>query len=418
VTAGRSLARLPDGHDGDSNADDFSAADPSPGQFNVARFDAAVNLTGKTRPGAVVEPGRTEWIDLLVSNNGQETIAAGDLSVQLWDSSGSFNTLLAQQAPDAPLPPGDSEPVSFAVVLTPGYHWLTAGIRYAPDERAGNDRVTMLRRAGGPSLLVSEVMCYPVDGCPQFVELYNAGPAGVDVAGFKLRDRSHQPTTITAGSTAVAPGRYLVVTPDRAALLRCHPGAPAGRLIEHKGTWPTLNRTGSGGEADSVVVTDELGLPVDAVSYPPVGTEYAGRSLERIDLYPGRTVQTWVLSPESTGPSPGRAGSRSLYAAPAPGSMDVVPRVFSPWNGETMTVSVDAPDGTRALVSVYDVEGRRLAELGGAIAFPAVFVWDGRHSGGRRLVPGLYILVCESFSESGERTATRKVVVACVRRGR
>jgi hypothetical protein len=97
--------------------------------------------------------------------------------------------------------------------------------------------------------------------------------------------------------------------------------------------------------------------------------------------------------------------------------MEVTPRTFSPWTGETMTVSVDAPDGTRTILSVYDVEGRRLAELGGAIAFPAVFVWDGRHSGGRRMVPGLYIVVCEAFSAAGERFATRKVVVGCARRG-
>ena len=81
-----------------------------------------------------------------------------------------------------------------------------------------------------------------------------------------------------------------------------------------------------------------------------------------------------------------------------------------------MTISVDAPQGTRAVLSVYDVEGRRLAELGAAIAFPAVFVWDGRHTGGRRMVPGLYIVVCESFSAAGERIATRKVVVGCARR--
>ena len=81
-----------------------------------------------------------------------------------------------------------------------------------------------------------------------------------------------------------------------------------------------------------------------------------------------------------------------------------------------MTISVDAPDGIRAVLSVYDVGGRRLAELGAAVSFPAVFVWDGRHSGGRRMVPGLYIVVCESYSTAGERMASRKVVVGCARR--
>jgi hypothetical protein len=398
VQPGVSLARIPDGQDSDDNASDFHGTDPSPGLFNVARFDAAVSVTGATRPSAVLAPNGAEQIELFVTNNGQVTIEAGAAGVQLWDSSGWSTDLLGRESNAAPLPPGEGEVIAFDVVLAPGYHWMTARIQFTGDERRHNDRITLLRRVGGPLLLVSEILCYPENGCPQFVELFNAGPAATDVAGFKLRDRSHEPTTITAGPVTVAAGGYLAVTPDVAALLRFFPGAPADRLVEHVGTWPTLNRTGTAGESDSVVVTDALSLPVDAVSYPPVDSDHSGRSLERIDLFPGRPVQTWVLSPDPPGASPGRAGSRSLFEAPAPGSIEVAQRTFSPWSGEAMTVSVDAPDGTRAIVSVYDVEGRRLAELGGAIAFPAVFVWDGRLSGGQR------------------RLATRKVVVGCARR--
>jgi len=417
VDAGFSLARMPDGSDSDDNAADFDRADPSPGLFNVARFDAAVAVAGATRPSAVLPPDGMDRFELIVRNNGQETIATASASVELWDSNGSSNSLVAQKSTAAPLPPGGTEPFAFGVVLSPGYHWMSARIRYAADERSQNDRLSLLRRVGGPKLLVSEILCYPEDGCPQFVELFNAGPEAIDIAGFKFRDRSHDPTTITAGAITVAPGGYLAITPDTDALLSFFPRAPAERLVEHTGTWPTLNRTGSAGEADSAIVTDALSLPIDAVSYPPVDSDHEGRSLERIDLYPGRSSQTWVLSPETSGASPGRPGSRSLFEPPAPGSMEVTPRTFSPWTGETMTVSVDAPDGTRTILSVYDVEGRRLAELGGAIAFPAVFVWDGRHSGGRRMVPGLYIVVCEAFSAAGERFATRKVVVGCARRG-
>jgi hypothetical protein len=186
-------------------------------------------------------------------------------------------------------------------------------------------------------------------------------------------------------------------------------------VVEHQGAWPTLNRTGTGGESDSVVVTDALALPVDAISYPPVDSEHAGRSLERVDLYLGRATQTWVLSTRQRGASPGRPGGRSLLEPPAPGSIEVTPKTFNPWSGETVTVSIDSPLGTRVVVSVYDVEGRRLAELGSAVAFPSVFVWDGRHSGGRTMLPGLYLVVCERFSAGGDRLATQRVVVGCGR---
>ena len=81
------------------------------------------------------------------------------------------------------------------------------------------------------------------------------------------------------------------------------------------------------------------------------------------------------------------------------------------------TTSVDADPGTAVIVSVYDVEGRRVSALGSATAFPAVFVWDGRGDGARGLMPGLYVVVCEMFASDGRRTSSRKTVIGCGRRG-
>jgi hypothetical protein len=415
VDAGLSLARMPDGRDTGDNASDFVASQPSPGLFNLARVDAALSLSGRTPRSAALPLDGLERLEVTITNNGQAPIEPGAVALELWDSTGSSRALVGQSANAGVVPPGAGESVVLGVSLAPGYHWLLARIAYPADERPRNDELALLRRVGGPSLLVSEILCYPRDGCPQFVELFNAGSAAVDIVGFKLRDRSHAPTTITTVALDVPAGGYLAVTPDAEALRLFFPDAPPERVVEHAGTWPTFNRTGSAGEADSVVVADALFLPVEAVAYPPMGSDLVGRSLERVDLYTGRATQTWVLSPEQPGASPGRPGGRSLLVPPAPGSMEVTPRTFCPWIGETITVSVDSPAGTRAIVSVYDVEGRRLAELGAAIAFPAVFVWDGRHSGGRLMIPGLYLVVCESFSAEGERLSTRKVVVGCAR---
>jgi hypothetical protein len=275
--------------------------------------------------------------------------------------------------------------------------------------------LALLRRVGGPALLISEVLCYPADGCPQFVELYNAGDDPVDIAGYQMRDKSHPLSSITGRTVMVPPGGLVVLAPQADALVLCFPTAPADRVIEHSGSWPTLNRTGSGGVSDSVVLADAHSLLVDAVGYPPVDSEYEGRSLERIDLFPGCSSPTWVLSRDPSGASPGRPNERSLRDPPAPGSLEVNPRTFSPYAGETATVSIDADPGFRAVVSVYDVEGRRLSELGSAIAFPAVFIWNGRDANGRLLTPGVYIVVCEMYAGTGERVAARKVVVGCGR---
>lgn len=416
VPAGRSLSRFPDGRDINDNAADFKDAAPSPGAFNVPRHDAAIAVSGSTRLAAVLPRHGVEELTLGLFNNGMYEIAPGGVHVELWDSTGTSSVLLHRLSNAERLAPGGGTTVSTTVSLAPGYHRLLARVGYELDERVNNDSLVLLRRVGGPALLISEVLCYPADGCPQFVELYNAGDVVVDIAGYKLRDKSHRLTLITGRAFGVPPGGHVVLAPEADALVVCFPAVPADRVIEHSGSWPTLNRTGSGGVSDSVVLADALSLPVDAVGYPPVDAEYAGRSLERIDLFPGCSSPTWVLSRDPSGASPGRPNERSLLEPPAPGSLEVVPRTFSPFSGETATVSVDADPGFRAVVSVYDVEGRRLSELGSAIAFPAVFVWSGRDAGGRLLLPGTYIVVCELYAATGERVAARKVVVGCGRR--
>jgi hypothetical protein len=416
VDAGLSLVRIPDGHDSGDNAADLAPAGPSPGAFNVARHDAAVGASGATRGGAVLGIDGRELLTLIVTNGGQHDIGPGLAAVDLRDSTVAGSSFLERSINDSEIVPGGEFEFTVSVILSPGYHWLVADVDFLGDERPANNRVVLVRRVGGPALLVSEVLCYPAGDCPQFVELFNAG-TDVDISGFKLRDRSHSPAVVTTRSVTIPAHGYAVITPDAGALEACFPGARNGIIVEHGGTWPTFNRTGSGGVSDSVIFTDALTLPVDAVAYPPVGTDHVGRSLERVDLFPGRVTQTWVLSRDPSGASPGRPNERSLFAPPVSGDVDVTPRTFSPFDGETLTVSVDAEPGMMVAVTVYDVEGRRVTALGSASAFPAVFVWDGRGDGGRGLLPGLYIVVCEMFASDGSRSASRKTVVGCGRRG-
>jgi hypothetical protein len=417
VPAGRSLARKPDGGDSGDNSADFAEAAPSPGAFNVPRCDAEIVTSGATGLAAVLPEHGFEDLLLGLGNNGLNDIAPGSIDVEVWDSTGTSNVPAGNATNAESIPPGGRTTLSVTVSLAPGYHWLLARLAYVGDERANNDSIVLLRRVGGPELLISEVLCYPADDCPQFVEVFNAGDRAVDIAGFKLRDKSHALSPITRRTAAISPGGFIVVTERAEALIRCFPAAPAARVVEHSGTWPTLNRTGSGGVSDSVVLADALSLPVDAIGYPPVGSDYKGKSLERVDLFPGCSSPTWVLSRDPSGATPGRPNDRSLLAAPAPGSVEVKPRTFSPFAGEAITVSVDADAGFRAVVGVHDAEGRRLTELGSSVAFPAVFVWDGRDAHGRLLAPGIYVVVCELYAPTGGRAAARKVVVGCGRRG-
>lgn len=407
VPAGWSIARIPDGRDTGVNRDDFEAARPTPTLTNVARHDVFARLGAATALRGVVEPGAGALPVYLV-NGGTEPVGVSAASLSARDSTAAGTVTLGTWRNDSAIAAGDSLRVDVTCDFDAGYHWLTLACRYRADERAGNDTLTVLRRAGTPALLVSEVLSSPPGDCPQFVEVYNAGAVPVNIGGYGIRDRSHAPVPIAAAAKDVSPGAFAVIAPDADALRSCF-HVPGSFVCGVNGRWPTVNRTG-GETADSVVVVDPWGLPVDGVAVPAVPAAAAGRSLERVDLYPGARAVTWVLS--RGGPTPGSLGERVLLAPPPVGILRVAPNPFVPGE-ELLTVSLDVPGATRLDATVFDPRGRRVADLGVALAFPAVLVWNGRDAAGSLVLPGLYVVACEVSTAGGRRVLTE--VIGCAR---
>jgi len=407
---GMSVARIPDGVDSDDNGADFHAVSPSPGGFNVPR----VNLRLATAPGTALRralsgPG-AETLVLAVHNTGTRAVPPAAARLAVSDSSVTGTAAIAEVVLDG-IDAGAVATVAVDVVLQAGYHRIRAALVLPGDERPGDDAFTLLRRAGGTGILVSEIHASAASGCPQFVELYNASSQARDLAGYQLRDRSHAPVRISREALILAPGAALAITSDRAALLVCHPDAPADNLHELAGSWPTLNRTGTP-IADSVVVTDPFALPADAVGYPAPA---AGLSLERVTLFEN-SPSVWVVSGAPNGATPGRPGVRAVSRIPARGTVTVAPNPFDPWAGETLRVVVaDAPGAGRVTARVFAASGRGIADLGTAAALPAVFIWDGQDLTGARVLPGVFIVTCE-FNIAGGGRRVEKVVVGCVGR--
>jgi hypothetical protein len=413
VDAGESIARTPDGRDTGDNSRDFVAATPTPSGWNVARHDAGVVLAAGTSARAGRERAGVERIALDISNHGLADIAAGAVAIEMRDSSSAGVIVGAPAYNAATIAPGTLARVIVEILLSqPGYHWIDLTLRYAGDERADNDGVAVVRRVGRPRVLVSEIMSAPRDGCPQFVELYNAGPDPVDLTGYSLRDMRSAPARIGAESLLVAARSFVVVSDDAALLRAC------ARVDAHDvaGTWPSFNKSGSA-FADSIVVTDAFGIVVDAVSYPGVKTGTVGRSLERIDLFGADAPRdaVWRLSSDDGG-SPGRPGEGSLETPPRAGC-EVSPNPFMPTDGDLMRVVVVPSSGVeRVVVRIYDTRGRRVCDMGAADTFPAVLLWDGRRDGGDIVRAGIYVLACETFDAAGVRVGVEKVVVGCASR--
>ena len=397
----------------DDNAGDFRVLEPSPARFNRPRRDIALTPGMRTSLRGVLPLAGVDEITFRVRNRGTEPVV-DTLTVELVDSTQTSARVLDVREIRDGLAPGDSVEVEFTVTLAPGYHTLTAVAAYAADDRPANNRSNLVRRVGSPLVLVSEVMSHPAAGCPEYVEIYNAGPVPYDIVDHWIKDRANSPAPITYLPTPVAPGGFVVITPDRAALRACFPALTDGDVVEVTGGWPSLNHASGGNAADSVTLFDRFLLAVDRVTYPAQPGESRGRSLERLDLYPGQRVHTWMLSTSAGGGSPARPNPVGILEEPRGSRLSLSSNPFDPTAGGPLVITLP-PGVGGATVHLFDMRGGRVRDLGATSQLPFVFTWDGTDDRGRVVTPGLYIVACEYLTGTGGRSRVEKVVLGCAR---
>jgi hypothetical protein len=106
-------------------------------------------------------------------------------------------------------------------------------------------------------------------------------------------------------------------------------------------------------------------------------------------------------------------GSFSAYRAPSDSRGHLPAALIAspvPYRGGLMTISFASdPSGSEAVLSIYDLGGRRVARLVGGGRSPAGvrFTWNGMNEHGAAVAPGVYLLRAESSS----RTTQAKVIV-------
>jgi len=148
------------------------------------------------------------------------------------------------------------------------------------------------------------------DAAYEWVELYNAGAEGVDLGGWSLADNV---AADTLPPLALSPQAYAVVaaSPD---FRRQYPAFQGNLVVVADGR--IGNGLANGG--DRLLLLDEEGRPVDAISYgsdreffePPAPAVPAGHSLERFP--PDRDTDTSADFHDNAHPSPGTAPAARL----------------------------------------------------------------------------------------------------------
>lgn len=141
-------------------------------------------------------------------------------------------------------------------------------------------------------LVISEVMANPLnEDTGEYVELFNAGPVGIDVAGWRLSDGDSFDTiqAWSTGGTVIAPGQLAVILdPEYANDYTI--GAGTIRLTVGDttlGNGITTTDPITLYEADGVTVVDSFSF-----AYNPGN----GRSVEKVTLTSGDVAENWVTS--------------------------------------------------------------------------------------------------------------------------
>ena len=300
--------------------------------------------------------------------------------ISLMDPSGT-NLVASYSGPFDPGNGVSAERVNANLSDTPG-NWTASPCPSGSSPGVANCATDGGLPGGLPTVIISEVMANAIDeDTGEYVELYNYGPAEVDLLGWSLSD-GDQVDGIElfpeGGSDSVLqPGAYALV------LDREYAGEydlPAGTVL----LTTTDTSIGSGlSTTDPLSLRDTEAQEVDTYSHP--FNPGNGISAEKADLLMGDVAGNWVASP--CGRSPGRP---NCEAASPSADVSATRLVIS----EVMANPLD--EGSGEYIELYNAGPGVVDALGYVLSDgDAVDVIAG-HQGGSTLIPaGTYAVVLD-----------------------
>lgn len=206
-------------------------------------------------------------------------------------------------------------------------------------------------------IIINEVMYYPDPHEPEWVELYNAGSAAVELHNWSIREDSN-----TAGSgtfsTTIPAGGYLVVTGNLETFSERWGEIPSP-VIESSFSY--LNNNGG----DCVRLRGNLGEEVDVVCYGNEWGGRSGRSLERRSpASPSMEQASWGTSESPEKGTPGKENSLFISTAPEDGTGFTTPqfRLYPVPAHDILTIAFNDGQhtGTDLILQIISNDGKSI----------------------------------------------------------
>jgi len=197
------------------------------------------------------------------------------------------------------------------------------------------------------SVIINEIMYTPLNGEPEWIELYNNSGETVNLKGWSISDIFTSPVKrlITDNDYYIPAGKYIIITRD-SSILDYYENIHGDILIVNL---PVLNNT-----EDGVVIRDFAANSIDSILYHYTWGGQNGFSLERKSLADNKTKENWGSSISSERSTPGKLNSISekeydLKAC----SLNTSP--LFPVSGENVSLSVQVTNAGKNPVDAFTV---------------------------------------------------------------
>lgn len=263
-------------------------------------------------------------------------------------------------------------------------------------------------------IVINEVMFNPKENGSDYGEIYNKSTKTIDLKRLKLASRTDdleltQVYQLTGTKQFLEPASYLALTKDTAGVFPFFSIQCKTCFLQME-KFPSFNN-----DEDFVVLLDENLNVVDELHYTdkmhhPLLAGEEGIALERVSFTePTNDFANWHSAASVAGyGTPGYKNSQGEIAEIGKPEVTFSPESFSPdfdgYNDEYQIEYKTTQPSCLANISVFDAAGRFVMKLANneILGSEGKFTWNGEDQTGKRLNLGVYVVLVEIFSLSGE----------------
>jgi len=257
----------------------------------------------------VILEGENAFIHFIIKNSGRNN--ADQYEVEVFndlngDSSGTGEerifmdtryNLSAEDSAEIIIPFADPKQ---------GTYHILCKINFPKDEDPSNNIIYKTFYVYPPGngyndIVINEIMFSPINGEPEWIELYNNSESSISLKNWSVCDVLTVSSEKKITEDIYIRGKSFLVISKDSAIINYHRLIPSKLLILN---FPNLNNDG-----DGIVLKDTRGMTIDSTSYESSWGK-TGYSLERISLSASSTlVGNWTSSIDIEMSTPGRINS-------------------------------------------------------------------------------------------------------------